>query len=92
MAEQVNRALWATGLGLGPGQTQVFAEDGQVYGKVRWFYALPLALSGVERALEVERVVTRVLANGTRRVEVTVRNVGTTTANYGIFVAETTGP
>jgi hypothetical protein len=92
MAEQVNRSLWATGLSLAPGQTQQWIETGQVYGRVRWFFAQPLALSGVERAVEVERVVTRVLADGTRRVEVTVRNVGTTFANYGVYVAETTGP
>jgi len=92
MAEQVNRSLWATGLSLAPGQTQSWAEDGQVFGRVRWFLAQPLALSGVSRAVEVERVFTRVLANGTRRIEVTVRNIGTTVANYAIYVAETTGP
>ena len=92
MAEQVNRRLWATGLGLAPGQAQGWAEDGQKYGRVRWFLAFPLALSGVARAVEIERVFTRVNAQGERRIEVTVRNLGTTVANYGIFVAETTGP
>jgi hypothetical protein len=92
MAEQVNRSLWATGLSLAPGQTQQWVEDGQVFGRVRWFLAQPLALSGVNRAVEVERVFTRVLENGTRRIEVIVRNVGTTVANYAIYVTETTGP
>jgi hypothetical protein len=63
-----------------------------VFGRVRWFLAQPLALSGVNRAVEIERVFTRVTAEGTRRIEVIVRNTGTTVANYSIFVAETTGP
>jgi hypothetical protein len=92
MAEQVNRSLWATGLGLAPGQAQSWAQDGQKYGRVRWFIAFPLASSGVGRAVEIERVFTRVTAEGVRRIEVTVRNIGTTVAHYGIFVAETTGP
>jgi hypothetical protein len=92
MAEQVNRALWAAGFGLGPGHVHHWVQDGQVFGKVRWFLVLPLALSGVDRAAEIERVFTRVRADGTRRIEVIVRNVGTTVANYSIFVAETTGP
>ena len=57
-----------------------------------WFLAFPLALAGVNRAVEIERVFTRVRENGERRIEVIVRNIGPTTANYGIFVAETTGP
>jgi hypothetical protein len=92
VAEQVNRALWATGFSLAPGQTQSWVEDGQVYGRVRWFIAFPLHLAGVGRAVEVERVFTRTFPDGVRRVEVTVRNVGTTTANYAIWVTETTGP
>jgi hypothetical protein len=92
MAEQVNRGLWATGLGLAPGQVHHWAEDGQIPGKVRWFLASPLALSGVNRAVEIERVFTRVNEAGVRRIEVIVRNLGTTVANYSIFFAETTGP
>jgi hypothetical protein len=92
MAEQVNRALWTAGFNLGPGQVHHWVQDGQVFGRVRWFLASPIALSGVNRAVEIERVFTRVNAEGTRRIEVIVRNVGTTVAHYSIFVAETTGP
>lgn len=92
MAEQVNRALWTAGFSLAPGQVHHWVQDGQVYGKVRWFLAHPIALSGVSRAVEIERVFTRVSAEGIRRIEVIVRNIGTTVAHYGIFVAETTGP
>ncbi len=92
MSEQINRGLWVAGFGLAPGQVHHWAQDGQTYGKVRWFLAYPLALSGVNRALEIENVFTRVREDGERRIEVIVRNIGTTVANYGIFVAETTGP
>ena len=92
MAEQVNRGLWTAGFGLAPGQVHHWVQDGQTYGRVRWFLAFPLALSGVNRAVEIEQVFTRVSAEGERRIEVIVRNLGTTVANYGIFVAETTGP
>lgn len=92
MAEQVNRSLWVAGFSLAPGQVHHWVQDGQVYGRVRWFLAYPLQLNGVNRAVEIERVFTRVLEDGTRRIEVIVRNIGQTVANYGIFVAETTGP
>jgi hypothetical protein len=92
MIEQINRGLWVAGFGLAPGQVHHWVQDGQTYGKVRWFLAYPLALSGVNRALEIENVFTRVREDGERRIEVIVRNIGTTVANYGIFVAETTGP
>jgi hypothetical protein len=92
VAEQVNRALWTAGFSLAPGQVHLWVQDGQVFGRVRWFLAQPLALSGVDRAVEIERVFTRVREDGTRRIEVLVRNIGTTEANYSIFVAETTGP
>jgi hypothetical protein len=90
--EQMNRTLWASGFNLAPGQIHHWVQDGQVYGRVRWFLAHPLALSGVSRAVEIERVFTRVRADGTRRIEVQIRNLGATVAHYGIFVAETTGP
>jgi hypothetical protein len=92
MAEEVNRGLWVAGFNLAPGQVHHWVQDGQTYGKVRWFLAFPLALAGVNRAVEIERVFTRVRENGERRIEVIVRNIGPTIANYGIFVAETTGP
>ena len=92
MAEQVNRTLWTTGFSLAPGQVHHWVQDGQTYGKVRWFLAYPIALAGVNRAVEIEKVFTRVKEDGERRIEVIVRNIGTTIAHYGIFVAETTGP
>ncbi len=92
MAEQINRGLWTSGLGLAPGQVHHWVQDGQTFGKVRWFIAYPISLSGVNRAVEIEQVFTRVMANGVRRIEVIVRNLGTTVAHYSIFFAESTGP
>jgi hypothetical protein len=92
MPEDVTRSLWVAGFNLAPGQVHHWVQDGQTYGKLRWFLAYPLQLAGVDRAVEIERVFTRVRANGERRIEVLVRNIGTTVANYGIFVAQTSGP
>ena len=92
MAEQVDRRLWVVGLNLAPGQVHHWVQDGQTYGKVRWFLAWPLRLSGVGRAVRIEEVFTRVRENGQFRIEVIVRNIGDTYANYAIWVAQTTGP
>ena len=85
---QVNTALWAVGIGLPPGQEHHWFQDGQTYGRVRWFIAYPLALAGVQRSVEIVRVFTLVKADGGRQIRVNVRNVGTEDATYGVFVAE----
>ncbi|MFI0976335.1 hypothetical protein ACH4SP_04800 [Streptomyces sp. NPDC021093] len=86
---KVDTGLWATGLGLAPGQEHSWIQADQNYGQVRWFVAHPLALPGTERRLEVTHVGEWVSASGVRTINVVVRNVGSTTANYGIFVAQT---
>ena len=87
----VNTGLWVAGFNLAPGAQHHWTQGGQTYGRVRWFIAHPLALAGVQRFVEIVRVFSEVQANGNRIINVIVRNVGTTNANYGIFYAET-GP
>ena len=85
----VNTGLWVAGFNLPPGQQHHWFQDGQTYGQVRWFIAHPISLAGVERAVEIVRVFSLVKADGVRQINVIVRNVGTQTAHYGIFFAET---
>ena len=85
----VNTGLWVAGFDLAPGQQHHWAQDGQTYGQVRWFLAHPISLLGVQRFVEIVRVFSEVKADGVRRINVIVRNVGNERAHYGIFVAET---
>ena len=85
----VSKGLWAAGFNLAPGQQHHWVQDGQTFGQVRWFIAQPLALAGVQRFVEIVRVFSEVKADGVRRINVIVHNIGTTTANYSIFVAQT---
>ncbi|MFJ4714492.1 hypothetical protein [Streptomyces sp. NPDC088785] len=85
---KLDTGLWATGIGLGPGQEHSWTQVDQNYGQVRWFLAYPLALPGTERLLEIARVGEWVSTTGVRTINVVVRNVGSSTANYGIFVAQ----
>ncbi|CAN5889208.1 hypothetical protein BH18ACI4_BH18ACI4_01480 [soil metagenome] len=85
----VNTGLWVAGFNLPPGQQHHWQQNGQTFGRVRWFIAQPLSLLGVERAVEVVRVFSLVTAGGVRQINVIVRNVGTESANYSIFFAET---
>jgi len=87
----VNTGLWAAGFDLLPGEQHHWFQDGQTYGRVRWFVAHPISLQGVERAVEIVEVFNLVKADGGRQINVIVRNVGTQVAHYGIFYAET-GP
>jgi hypothetical protein len=85
---QVTTGLWAAGFNLPPGQEHWWFQDGQTYGRVRWFSVHPISLQGVERAVEIVRVFNLVRADGVRQINVIVRNVGSRVAHYGIFVAE----
>uniref|UniRef100_Q01Z14 Uncharacterized protein n=1 Tax=Solibacter usitatus (strain Ellin6076) TaxID=234267 RepID=Q01Z14_SOLUE len=84
----VTTGLWAVGVGLVPGAEHWWFQDGQTYGQVRWFIAHPLALAGVERRAEIVEVFELVKADGTRQVNVHVRNIGNTPLTYAIWVAQ----
>ncbi|GAA1374342.1 hypothetical protein [Streptomyces beijiangensis] len=86
---KLDTGFWVSGIGLAPGQEHSWIQAGQSYGQVRWFVAHPLALNGVERRVEITHVSERVSTTGVRTINVVVRNVGSTTANYGIFYAQT---
>jgi hypothetical protein len=84
----LNTGLWVAGFDLAPGQQHHWIQDGQTFGKVRWFMAHPISLLGVAREVEVVRVFNLVRADGVRRLNVIVRNIGTEVAHYSIFFAQ----
>jgi len=53
-----------------------------------WFLAFPLALAGVNRAVEIERVFTRVRENGERRIETNLQQLLDDVEQYRIELDE----
>lgn len=98
-SESINRGVWTIGYDLAPGQMHHWVQDGQAWGKVRWFNVFAYLGSYYEfpfsKAVEIERVFSRTIVRSyedyTFRVEVQVRNIGTVSCNYIIWFAESTG-
>lgn len=90
MAATVNTGLWAFNLGLLPGETDNWFQDGQTYGQVRWFLAYPFTGLPYEQRVEIAEVFELTKPDGGRQINVVVRNNGVNPVDYAIWYAETT--
>jgi len=86
---QVTTGLWhGPVFGLAPGaEHHWFADNALPFGQVQWFFAHPLAANGIERSVEVVETFCLTKTDGTRQINVHVRNNGDNTATYSIFYA-----
>jgi hypothetical protein len=81
----VTTALWATGIDLAPGATQLWVNQNLRTGYVQTFVALPFSGPPFQRSLEISRVFHTRRATGELDIYVEVRNIGQEFANYQIF-------
>ena len=94
MATEVNTGLWSVHVGVPPGISEDWFQSGQTYGKVRWFNAHLLGGRPWTRAVEIERVyhVRTPPPADDLEVDVVWRNIGSNSATFAIFYAETVSP
>jgi hypothetical protein len=86
----LNTGLWGYGGPLPAGGQQQWFEDGQKFGQVRWFMVHGNNNPGLEHRLEIPETFSLVKADGSRQINVFVRNVGASDFSfYAIFYAQT---